>query len=90
MATTSIWSVKGWLGKVVVYVENPEKTENPKFFEKQNMTVMQTQGLSDVIDYAVDSDKTQAADDEAAELQHSFVYGVNGAAWKRQICWFIR
>lgn len=77
MATTSIWSVKGWLGKVVVYVENPEKTETPKFFKKQNMTATQTQGLSDVIDYAVDSGKTQAADDEAAELQHSFVYGVN-------------
>ena len=26
VATTSIWSVKGWLGKVVIYVENPEKT----------------------------------------------------------------
>ena len=26
MATTSIWRVKGWLGKVVVYVENPDKT----------------------------------------------------------------
>ena len=29
MATTSIWSVKGWLGKVVIYVENPDKTMNP-------------------------------------------------------------
>ena len=27
MATTSIWAVKGWLGKVVLYIENPEKTE---------------------------------------------------------------
>ena len=25
MATTSIWSVKGWLGKVVIYVENPDE-----------------------------------------------------------------
>lgn len=31
MATTSIWAVKGWLGKVVLYIENPEKTENPQF-----------------------------------------------------------
>ena len=23
MATTSIWAVKGWLGKVVLYIENP-------------------------------------------------------------------
>mgnify|MGYP007043255553 CR=1 FL=1 len=29
MATTSIWRVGGWLGKVVIYVENPDKTENP-------------------------------------------------------------
>ena len=26
MATTSIWRVKGWPGKVVIYAENPEKT----------------------------------------------------------------
>ena len=30
VATTSIWSVKGWLGKVVIYVENPEKTTAPE------------------------------------------------------------
>ena len=30
MATTSIWSVKGWLGKVMIYVENPEKTMHPE------------------------------------------------------------
>lgn len=29
MATTSIWRVNGWLGKVLIYVENPDKTENP-------------------------------------------------------------
>ena len=29
MATTSIWAVKGWLGKVVLYIENPDKTDNP-------------------------------------------------------------
>lgn len=77
MATTSIWRVKGWLGKVVIYVENPDKTDNPAFVEKPDMTERQTQGLSDVIDYAVDSDKTQAADDECAEVLHSFVSGVN-------------
>lgn len=77
MATTSIWRVKGWLGKVVIYVENPDKTDNPAFVEKQDMTDRQTQGLSDVIDYAVNSEKTQAVDDEAAEVMHSFVSGVN-------------
>lgn len=35
MATTSIWRVKGWLGKVVIYVENPDKTENPAFMKSR-------------------------------------------------------
>ena len=52
MATTSIWAVKGWLGKVVLYIENPEKTENPQFYRQKNMTDVQVQNLSDVIDYA--------------------------------------
>lgn len=77
MATTSIWRVKGWLGKVVIYVENPDKTDNPAFVEKPDMTDRQAQGLSDVIDYAVNSEKTQATDDEAAEIMRSFVSGVN-------------
>ena len=38
MATTSIWRVKGWLGKVVIYVENPDKTTNPKSYAKEDMT----------------------------------------------------
>nr|WP_217936449.1 relaxase/mobilization nuclease domain-containing protein [Enterocloster clostridioformis] len=76
MATTSIWRVKGWLGKVVIYVENPDKTENPAFYEKQDMTDRQAQGLSDVIDYAVNSDKTQASE-ESTEAMQQFVSGVN-------------
>ena len=49
MATTSIWSVKGWLGKVVIYIENPEKTRNPTYVERRGMTEEEYQGLSDVI-----------------------------------------
>ena len=49
MATTSIWSVKGWLGKVVIYVENPEKTKNPVYAEQKEITEEEAQGLSDVI-----------------------------------------
>lgn len=30
MATTSIWRVKGWLGKVLIYVENPDKNGKPR------------------------------------------------------------
>lgn len=66
MAATSIWSVKGWLGKVVIYVENPEKTTDPKSVDvkeiKQSGKVMEDpgmQGLSDVIAYAVQEEKTR-------------------------------
>jgi len=76
MAITSIWSVKGWLGKVVVYVENPDKTENPAYFEKQGMTVTQTQGLSDVIDYASQTRKTQLTNENSEILRH-YVTGIN-------------
>ena len=76
MATTSIWRVKGWLGKVVIYVENPDKTSNPAFVEQKDLSDRQVQGLSDVIDYAANIEKTQAAD-EQSEVLHSFVSGVN-------------
>ena len=76
MAYTSIWSVKGWLGKVVIYVENPEKTENPAYYEKQGMTAAQAQDLSDVIDYAAQTRKTQITDENAEVLRH-YVSAVN-------------
>ena len=75
MAVTSIWAVKGWLGQVVIYVENPEKTTNPAYFEKQGMTAQQTQGLLDVLDYATQSRKTQL-NDEHAEIMRQFVTGI--------------
>ncbi|MBR0162412.1 MAG: relaxase/mobilization nuclease domain-containing protein [Oscillospiraceae bacterium] len=74
MATTSIWRVKGWLGKVVIYIENPDKTINPAFYEKAAMTETQAQGLSDVIEYAINNEKTQA---ESGEVLQSFVSGIN-------------
>lgn len=55
MATTKIWEVKGWLGKVVIYIENPDKTENLAFYQKADMTETQVQGLTDVIEYAINS-----------------------------------
>jgi len=70
MAYTSIWAVKGWLGKLVIYVENPEKTENPAYFEKMGMTVSETQGLSDVIEYATKEEKA------STPLRH-YVSGIN-------------
>jgi polyhydroxyalkanoate synthesis regulator phasin len=78
VAVTSIWSVKGWLGKVLVYTENPDKTENPAYYEKQGMTAAQAQGLSDVIDYASQTRKTQLTDENAEILRH-YVTGLNCA-----------
>ena len=76
MAVTSIWNVKGWLGKVLIYAENPDKTADPAYYEKQGMTAAQVQGLSDVIEYASQSRKTQITDENAVILRH-FVTGIN-------------
>ena len=73
MATTSIWRVKGWLGKVVIYVENPDKTTNPKFYTEEDMTERDGRELSDVIRYAVNSEKTQQAENEDCTVVHRFV-----------------
>ena len=77
MATTSIWRVKGWLGKVVIYVENPDKTTNPKFYTEEDMTERDGRELSDVIRYAVNSEKTQQAENEDCTVVHRFVSGIN-------------
>ena len=78
MATTSIWSVKGWLGKLVIYVENPDKTTNPQYYEKAELTAKQAQTLLDVIDYAADPSKTDSAmHDENIETHQQFVTGIN-------------
>ena len=70
MATTSIWRVKGWLGKVVIYVENPDKTANPQFYTQEDLTGQDGQNLSDVIRYAVNSEKTQQTDNENCTVVH--------------------
>ena len=84
MATTSIWSVKRWLGKVVIYVENPEKTKNPVYAEQKEITEEESQGLSDVIAYAVKEEKTRLKKrgKEIAEeviVMQQYVSGVNCA-----------
>ncbi|MGF6990535.1 hypothetical protein M2150_001800 [Lachnospiraceae bacterium PM6-15] len=77
MATTSIWSVKGWLGKLVLYVENPEKTTNPDFYKKDEITSRESQELSDVIEYAINSEKTKGVANENEVVVQNFVSGVN-------------
>ena len=76
MAVTSIWRVKGWLGKVVIYVENPEKTTNPEYYQSDAITDRQYQGLEDVISYAVNSNKTQQSTEDA-DIMERYVSGVN-------------
>lgn len=78
MATTKIWDVRGWIGKVIRYAENPEKTENPKWspteleemqdFMEYAMQDASERGLIDVLEYAAADDKTE---------QRHFVSGVN-------------
>ena len=36
MATTSLWQVKGEIGKVLLYAENPEKTMTSKTIDFEN------------------------------------------------------
>ena len=74
MAVTSIWRVNGWLGKVVVYVENPDKTTNPEFYGRPSERG--SADLEDVIAYAINSRKTKLACEEADTLER-FVSGVN-------------
>lgn len=63
MAVTSIWAIKRSLSEVVNYVKNPYKTTGD--------------ALTDVIGYAVNSEKTVKTDDESAENVISYVTGIN-------------
>jgi hypothetical protein len=77
MAVTSIWSVKGWLGKIIIYVENPEKTQNTDTIEGLEVMEEDVQGLKDVIAYAVNQEKTSGIADEAQAVMQQYVSGVN-------------
>ena len=57
-------------------MENPDKTTNPAYYEKEDMTDRECQELGDVIAYANNSDKTQQIDTED-EIVERFVSGVN-------------
>ena len=77
MATTKIWDIKGWIGKVVIYVENPEKTENPGSLTAKHMTDLQLQRLEDVMEYAM-------TDERAAGLDHVIEYATDGSKTEKQ------
>ena len=63
MAVTSIWAIKRSLSEVINYVKNPDKTTGD--------------ALTDVIGYAINSEKTVEMDDENTENIISFVTGIN-------------
>lgn len=58
MAVTKIWSIKGWVGKVVNYVENPDKTNMDAVMEYA-MTDERAKDFGHVIEYAADGKKTE-------------------------------
>jgi len=53
MAVTKIWDVEGWIGQVVNYVQNPDKTDSRVF------SPTDLQGLLDVMDYVTQDYKTE-------------------------------
>ena len=72
MAVTSLWRIKGRIGKVVDYAVNPAKTENPAFCEDDILAV---------IGYAMQQEKTEGAvvsiSDEGEQVLQQFVSGIN-------------
>lgn len=72
MAVTSLWRIKGRIGKVVDYAVNPAKTENPAFCEDDILAV---------IGYAMQQEKTEGAvvsiTDEGEQVLRQFVSGIN-------------
>lgn len=63
MAVTSIWSIKGRVGKVIDYARNPEKTTEEGYGE---LSALHTVG--NVVEYAADEIKTE---------RRAYVTGVN-------------
>ena len=66
MAVTSLWRVKGYIGKVLLYAENPDKTTNPETIPVGDTLNRDT--LEDVISYA---------GREEATNQRQLVKGIN-------------
>ncbi len=71
------------MGKVVIYIQNPEKTTNPDYIKMLGITDIEEQSLSDVIAYAVNQEKTNNKadspniDNEDIPIMQQYVTGVN-------------
>lgn len=68
MAVTSIWRIKGYIGKVILYAENPDKTVMSEVIKTNTDVKNPANVLNDVIDYT--------ERDSATEVK-KFVSGVN-------------
>ena len=66
MATTSIWRVKGYISKVLLYAENPDKTTSPEIIKVPDGA--DRDSLGDVIAYA---------GREEATNKRQLVWGIN-------------
>ena len=67
MAVTSLWRVKGYIGKVVMYAINPEKTSEPVSYQTDAKGTGAEDTLSGIVSYV--------KRDEATNLK-SLVYGI--------------
>lgn len=67
MAVTSLWRVKGYIGKVVMYAINPEKTSGPVSYQTDAKGAGAEDTLSGIVSYV--------ERDEATNLK-SLVYGI--------------
>ncbi|MCR5636200.1 MAG: relaxase/mobilization nuclease domain-containing protein [Clostridiales bacterium] len=68
MATTSLWRVKGYIGKLILYTSNPEKTTERQSVVTGNDDTDPEQALGDVISYAQRDDATD---------KKEYVYALN-------------
>ena len=52
MAVTSLWRIKGYIGKVILYAENPDKTISIETILTQSDETDPSEVLKDVLEYA--------------------------------------
>ena len=74
MATTSLWRVKGYIGKLILYAVNPEKIVEKRTYKTGNNDTNPEQAVSDVLSYVVREDATNNM-----EYVHAINCGVNSA-----------
>ena len=74
MATTSLWRVKGYIGKLILYAANPDKTTEQTSVDTGNDDTDPEQALGDVLSYAGRNDAT-----ENMEYVHGINCGVKSA-----------